>query len=94
MGQNGRLAFDGQHFPNTENVLSQGEEERLAILRTYEVVDAKGTATLDNALSIAAHVASCKAAFMVMVDSERLVYKAAFGFVPQSRVRRAVRLVL
>ena len=84
MGQNGRLAFDGQHFPNTENVLSQGEEERLAILRTYEVVDAKGTATLDNALSIAAHVASCKAAFMVMVDSERLVYKAAFGFVPQS----------
>lgn len=68
----------------TRSSRSQGEVERLAILRTYEVVDAKGTATLDNALAIAAHLAACAAAFMAMVESERLVYKATLGFVPDA----------
>lgn len=60
--------------------LSQSELERLAILHTYEVVDAKGTATLDNALAITAHVAGARAAFMAMVDLDQLVFKATHGF--------------
>ncbi len=64
----------------SENLLSQSERERLAILSTYEVVDAKGIATLDNALIITAHVAGAHAAFMAMVDVDRLVFKATYGF--------------
>ncbi len=76
--------------PESRSLRSQGEVERLAILQTYEVVDAKGTATLENALAIAAEVAGCKAAYMAMVESERLVHKATFGFVqPTASVKRS-----
>ncbi len=61
------------------DTLSRSELERLAILHTYEVVDAKGTATLDNALAISAFVAGASASFMAMVDADRLVFKATLG---------------
>ncbi len=60
--------------------LSRSELERLEILRSYEVVDAKGSATLDNALAICAFVAGVRSTFMAMVDADRLVFKATLGF--------------
>ena len=62
------------------DLLSPGEIARLAVLRTYDVVDARKTATIDNAAAIAARVAGKQAGFVALVDATTVIYKGTFGF--------------
>ena len=62
------------------DLMSAGEIARLAVLRTYDVVDARKTATVDNAAAIAARIAGNRAGFIAMVDADSVIYKGTFGF--------------
>ncbi|MBO1906562.1 EAL domain-containing protein [Microvirga sp. 3-52] len=66
--------------PVTESGLPRWtESDRLATLRTYEILDTEPEAAFDNLAKIAAHVCDAPIAFISLVDEKRQWFKCEIG---------------
>jgi PAS domain S-box-containing protein len=61
-------------------LLPWNEAERLAALRSYQILDTANEASFDNLVRLAARLTGCPVALVSLVDEDRQWFKATHGF--------------
>ncbi len=56
------------------------EEERLAALEAYDIMDSEAEATFDDLVAIASKVCATEIALITLIDADRQWFKAKLGF--------------
>ena len=63
----------------TEDTIPSNEQERLAALRQYELLDSAAEQSTDDIVEIASHICQVPIALVVLLDEHRQWFKAARG---------------
>lgn len=64
---------------NNPGVLSFDEEERLAALHAYHILDTPRESSFDNLVKLSAQIFNVPIAFISLIDKERQWFKSSFG---------------